>query len=128
MNEPISMEVRQRAIAAAQVTVPFDLLLTGGTVVDVATLELREADVGIVGEMIASVHPRGKYKDATKVHDLSGRWIAPGLIDGQSDGTTYLDHMGQIAKAAEISGFHGGLIPSFPVTDDPWVISPALAR
>lgn len=81
-TEPISMEIRQRAIAAAQGKIPFDVLLVGGIVVDVATLELREADVGIVGEMIASVHPRGKYADAVKVHDVAGRWIAPGLIDG----------------------------------------------
>ena len=40
---------------------PFDLLLTGGRVVDVATLELREADIGVVGAMIASVHPRGTF-------------------------------------------------------------------
>lgn len=53
---------------------------------------------------------------------------APGLYRGEPDGFTYLDHMAEIAKAAEISGFVGGLIPSFPMTDDPWVIAPALAR
>jgi adenine deaminase len=56
--------------------------LTGATVVDVATLELREADVGLVGEMIASVHPRGRFEQARERVDLSGRFIAPGLIDG----------------------------------------------
>lgn len=82
MNEPISQEVRLRAIAAAQGREPFDCLLTGGVVVDVATLELREADVGIVGEMIASVHPRGTLPAAKETHDVSGRYIAPGFIDG----------------------------------------------
>lgn len=53
---------------------------------------------------------------------------APGLRNGVEDGTTYLDHMAEIARAAEISGFAGGLIPSFPVTHDPWVIAAALAR
>lgn len=53
---------------------------------------------------------------------------APGLADGEPDGTSYLDHMVEIARAAEISGFAGGLLPSFPMTDDPWVISAALAR
>ena len=33
-----------------------------------------------------------------------------------------------IAQAAESVGFQGGLIPSFPNTDDPWVISSLLAR
>ena len=53
---------------------------------------------------------------------------APGLCDGAPDGTSYIDHMAEIARAAEISGFVGGLLPSFPMTDDPWVISAALAR
>lgn len=64
-----------------------------------------------------------------------GDWVqlqpgnqAPGVYDGQADGTTYIDHVAQIARAAEISGFHGGLIPSFPMTDDPWVIASHLAR
>ena len=82
MIEPIDTAVRLRAIAAAQGREPFDLLLKGGTVVDVATLELREADVGIVGEMIASVHARGKFSAAKATHDVAGLFIAPGFIDG----------------------------------------------
>lgn len=55
--------------------------------------------------------------------------IAPGLDrDGAPDGFTYIDHLAGIAKAAESVGFLGGLIPSFPNTDDPWVISPLLAQ
>ena len=55
--------------------------------------------------------------------------IAPGLDrDGGDDGFRYIDHLGEIVRAAETSGFIGGLIPSFPNTDDPWVISPLLAR
>lgn len=55
--------------------------------------------------------------------------IGPGLnAEGGADGFSYVDHVAEIAKAAEISGFLGGLIPSFPNTDDPWVISPLLAR
>jgi len=55
--------------------------------------------------------------------------VAPGLNrNGEDDGYRYIDHLAEIAKAAEASGFIGGLIPSFPNTDDPWVISPLLAR
>lgn len=82
ISEAIDAATRQRAIAAAQGREPFDRLLTGATVIDVATLELREADVGLVGEMIASVHPRGRFEQARERVDLSGRFIAPGLIDG----------------------------------------------
>jgi adenine deaminase len=81
MSEAIDLSTRLRAIAAAQGKEPFDLLLTGARVVDVATLELRAADVGIVGAMIASVHPPGRFAGAADVHELSGRLIAPGFID-----------------------------------------------
>jgi alkanesulfonate monooxygenase len=49
----------------------------------------------------------------------------PGAGD---DGFGYIDYLAEIAHAAEISGFQGGLIPSFPMTDEPWVISSVLAR
>src|ERR1700737_1089478 len=82
MHEAIDPSARRAAIAAAQGREAFDLILTGGRIVDVATLELREADVGIVGAMIASVHPRGRFAGARGTHDLRGRVIAPGFIDG----------------------------------------------
>lgn len=57
------------------------------------------------------------------------RDIAPGLDrHGADDGYRYIDHLAEIARAAESVGFIGGLIPSFPNTDDPWVIAPLLAR
>ena len=81
MIEPVAPEIRARAVQAAQRLAPFDLLLVGGTVVDVATGELREADVGFVGPLIASVHPRGARADAGAVHDVAERFLAPGFID-----------------------------------------------
>jgi adenine deaminase len=82
MHEAIDLSTRLSAIAAAQGKRPFDLILSGGRILDVATLELRDADVGIVGSMIASVHPHGRFDAAREVHDVSGRLIAPGFIDG----------------------------------------------
>lgn len=82
MIEAIPLADRLRAIEAAQGRAPFDVLITGGTLVDVATLELREVDIGLVGAMIASVHSRGAHAMAAHIHDASGRWIAPGFIDG----------------------------------------------
>jgi adenine deaminase len=81
MNDPVAPVIRGRAVQAARGAAPFDLLLAGGTVVDVATGELRAADVGIVGPLIASVHPPGTRPDAAAVEDVSGRFLAPGLID-----------------------------------------------
>jgi alkanesulfonate monooxygenase len=51
-----------------------------------------------------------------------------GLAGGGEDGFSYIDYLAEIARAAEISGFQGGLLPSFPMTDEPWVISSLLAR
>ncbi|SCB44626.1 adenine deaminase [Rhizobium multihospitium] len=83
-NEPHdlhSSELRDRAVRAALGIEPFDVLITGGTLVDVATSEMRAADIGLVGPLIASVHASGTRKDANQIVDASGRFITPGFID-----------------------------------------------
>jgi adenine deaminase len=79
--DAVEPAIRTRAVAAAQGREPFDLLLVGGTVVDVGCGELRLADVGIVGPMVASVHAPGARADASDVIDCAGRFLAPGFID-----------------------------------------------
>lgn len=84
MTEPQDLndaELRDRAVAAARGDAPFDMLITGGAVADVALHALRPADVGIVGELIASVHAPGARADAARVIDASGCVVSPGLID-----------------------------------------------
>jgi len=54
--------------------------------------------------------------------------LAPGVGHNGADEIVFVDHLADIARAAEISGFYGGLLPSFPNTDDPWTVAPALAR
>ncbi len=81
MNDPVDPILRTRAIAAARGHEPFDLLVTGGTVVDVGTGELRAADVGFVGPLIASVHAPGARTDSLDTFDATGRFVAPGFID-----------------------------------------------
>jgi len=73
--------LRTRAVAAARGDAPFDVLISGGTLVDVVTGDLRPADIGLVGPLIASVHPTGSRQDAAQVLDATGGYIAPGLID-----------------------------------------------
>ncbi|WP_457947217.1 adenine deaminase [Enterobacter mori] len=77
----MSAETRRRAVQAARGEMPFDLLLTHTRIVDMATGEIRDADVGIVGGLIASVHPRGSRRDAREAHDLNNRYLSPGLMD-----------------------------------------------
>jgi adenine deaminase len=81
MNDAVDPAIRRRAVDAARGVEPFDLLITGGSVVDVGTCEIRPADVGLVGQLIASVHPTGSRTDALDAFDATGRFIAPGLID-----------------------------------------------
>jgi adenine deaminase len=84
MSEPRDLHdqaLRDRAVRAARGHEPFDVLLTGADIADVATGEFRPADVGLVGPLIASVHPSGSHSDARECVALDGQTIAPGLID-----------------------------------------------
>ncbi|WP_419928830.1 adenine deaminase [Candidatus Poriferisocius sp.] len=81
MQSYLDEETRSRAVAAALGNESFDLILSGGTVVDVGTGELRQSDVGLVGPMVASVHPTGSRTDTADTFDCSDRFIAPGFID-----------------------------------------------
>ena len=65
---------------------------------------------------------RGDWSPAANIPSREG------ISSGGEDGFSYIDYVAEIARAAEISGFHGGLIPSFPMTDEPWAISSILAR
>ncbi len=51
--------------------------------------------------------------------------IAPGPETG--DTHTPVDYMAEVVRASEGSGFVGGLLPSFPETDDPWAAASELA-
>src|SRR5437899_648352 len=82
-NDPVEPATRARAVAAAQGNAPFDLLLAGGTLVDVGCGELRAADVGIVGPLIASVHNRGTRADALEASHCTGRFVAAGIDSGK---------------------------------------------
>ncbi|PKE33034.1 adenine deaminase [Rahnella sp. AA] len=73
--------LRQRAVHAALGKIPFDRLLINAKVIDMVTGEVREADVGLTGSMISSVHPRGRFTQTENVDDLSGSYLSPGLID-----------------------------------------------
>ncbi|QHG73533.1 adenine deaminase (plasmid) [Ensifer adhaerens] len=73
--------LRSRAVAAARGAEPFDVLISAGTLVDVVTGELRPADIGLVGSLIASVHEPGTRSDAATMIDATGAYVSPGLID-----------------------------------------------
>lgn len=72
---------RMMAVDAAVGRMPFHVLLRGGQVADLVTGQLRPADVGLAGPLIASVHPPGARDDAAEVIDIAGNVVVPGLID-----------------------------------------------
>ncbi|MFW2589524.1 adenine deaminase [Sagittula sp. SSi028] len=78
LNDP---QLRGRAVQAARGQTPFDLLITGGIVLDMVTSQFRRADVGVVGPLIASVHEPADDFAATQTLDATGQVIAPGFID-----------------------------------------------
>lgn len=78
INDPA---LRMAAVRAAQGQQAFDTLISGGSVVDMITGQLRKADIGLTGCLIASVHSPGEFSDAKEVVDANDTYIAPGLID-----------------------------------------------
>lgn len=64
-------------------------------------------------------HTRGEWNNQTDSR------VAP-KIDNDDFG--YIDYLSQVARAADIVGFHGALIPIFRFTEEPWVVAAALAR
>ncbi len=59
----------------------FDLLLTGGTVLNPATGVNQKLDVGVAGGRVAAIRSDLPVADAKKVLDASGCYVTPGLID-----------------------------------------------
>jgi adenine deaminase len=71
------MELTQ-TIQIANGTVPADMLITNGKVVNVFSGEIYPADVAIAGGWIVGV---GERYEAREVIDVGGRYICPGFID-----------------------------------------------
>lgn len=63
-----------------------------------------------------------------------GDWQAPSAEGGAlsdfqpGDDFTYIDYLGQIARAAEINGFGGVLMVNTPFGEEPWTVCSLLAR
>jgi dihydroorotase len=59
----------------------FDLLLTGGTVLNPATKLNQKLDVGVTGDRITAMQANLPRDSAKKALDVAGCYITPGLID-----------------------------------------------
>lgn len=65
---------------------------------------------------------RGDYTPAIQHRPVFAR------TDVRRDGYTWYDHLAQVARAAELSGFNGVLIPQTPAGEEPWIVAGAVAR
>src|SRR2546425_12232209 len=61
-------------------TMPFDVVIHGGRVLDGTGAPWRRADIGTRGAKIARVGDVGRSKSAIVI-DASGKYVAPGFID-----------------------------------------------
>lgn len=59
----------------------YDIILTGGIVVDGSGAPARSADVAISGDRVAAIGPGLADRKARKVVDVSGLIVAPGFIE-----------------------------------------------
>ncbi|MEX0761318.1 MAG: amidohydrolase family protein [Dehalococcoidia bacterium] len=59
----------------------YDLLITGGTVLDPANNFEGTADVAISGGRIERVEPEINHDLADEVVEVAGQWVMPGMID-----------------------------------------------
>jgi adenine deaminase len=83
-------------ISVARGEIPADLILANARVINVFNGEIEAGNVAIHGERIAGV---GDYRQAKKVLDLGGKYIAPGLINGHIHPESSMLDIGQYARA-----------------------------
>jgi adenine deaminase len=76
------MTTRRALVEAARGDRPLDLVVRGGSIVNVYTEEIYPADVGIFGDRIAVVDRGGAYGlEAAETIDARGLTLIPGLVD-----------------------------------------------
>ena len=91
------MVTRQaRLIAVARGNQPADLILANAKVVNTFTGEIMSGNVAICGDRIAGV---GDYSEAKQTLDVSGKYLAPGFIDGHVHLESSMLDVGQYAQA-----------------------------
>ncbi|TET68959.1 MAG: adenine deaminase [Dehalococcoidia bacterium] len=85
-----------RLISVARGERPADLILANAKVVNTFTGEIDSGNVAIYGDRIAGV---GDYQQAKQVLDLTGKYIAPGFINGHTHLESSMLDVGQYARA-----------------------------
>src|ERR1700737_4011809 len=98
----------------------YDLVLSGGRVVDGTGAPWFRGDVGIRGDRIAAVGDLSSAPAARRI-DASGLTVAPGFFDmlGQSETNLLIDNRGESkipqGTPSEITGEGGSVAPQTPL-------------
>ncbi len=100
-------------IKVARGEVPCDLVLKGGTLINVLSGEMYETDVGIFGGMVVGV---GKYKGVREV-DVSGKYLSPGFIDGHVHIESSMVEVREFARAVVPLGTTSAIIDPHEVAN-----------
>jgi adenine deaminase len=80
---------------------PADLVLAGGTIIDVFAGDTYEADIAIADGVIAGV---GAYPEAEERLDVTGKWVAPSFIDAHVHTESALVWLPEFARAVVPQG------------------------
>lgn len=94
------MTERQRMLRCARGEEPADLVLKGGTILNVFTEELIPGDLAICGDTIVGV---GAYRGVTEI-DCTGKFLVPGLIDAHVHLESSMAAPGEFSKVLARAG------------------------
>jgi len=83
----------------------YDLLLKGGTVIDPSHSLNENLDVGITGDRITGLAAAIEGSETTRVIDVSGKLVTPGLVDNHVH--VYLSKPN--SKHPDFAGVSGGV-------------------
>lgn len=110
-------------------SVPYDLVLTGGWIVDGTGNPRYRGDVAITGDRIAALGYLGEAQ-ARETLDVSGLVVAPGFIDmlGQSETNVLIDNrlLSKVTQgvSTEVTGEGGSVAPltdALVAEDSAWI-------
>lgn len=79
----------------------YDLVLTGGTVIDPASGTNARLDVAVTGATIAAIGP-DLARHAISVVDCQGQWVLPGLVEGHTHIFQYVSKVGAPPSEAHL--------------------------
>jgi adenine deaminase len=99
-----TIENLRQVVRAGCALIPADTLILHGNLVNVMTSEIYPADIAIYQDMIVAVGDVSAYRGPnTKVIDVSGSYLVPGLIDG---------HIHSECSKLSITSFAKAIVPS----------------